>query len=239
MSDRSDAGVLYTEHTGLTATMPVPSSLWSYQARARGSCRRSIARNPDGSYEYWLDRSDPLLNTILPDTGVSLVINFAELWSAGRSLVTSAWLPRVCVVGPVIQSRILQAGRFVRAVGAGFLSTLTPLLFGVPAAELVDRIVPLQDLARTSRPVGPETVGQTAPRLISLYAGRVSTGGIASSYGLSRHQFDRRFCAAAGLPPELFARITRFHALGRGLLHGRLAVGIAVLGRRLLTTSRT
>ena len=64
----------------------------------------------------------------------------------GQSLATSAFLPRVCVVGPVTQARILGVGRSVRAVGAGLPSTLTAGVFGVPASDLVDRIVPLQDL---------------------------------------------------------------------------------------------
>lgn len=248
MSDTSEAGILYTEHSGLTAMIPVVASLWSYETRARGRDRRRIALNADGSHEYWLDRSDPLLNTILPGTGVSLVVNFGDMWTSGRSLATSAFLPRVCVVGPVTQARILRVGRSVHAAGAGLPSTLTPGVFGVPASELVDRIVPLQDLwtpggverlfaslsrldirrclsalkdelvARTGRPGGPEIVGQTASRLIKVHAGRVSIDDMARSHGLSRQQFARRFCAAAGLPPKLFARIARFQALVHALL---------------------
>jgi len=41
---------------------------------------------------------------------------------------------------------------------------------------------------------------------------------MARRHGLSRQQFARRFCAAAGLPPKLFARITRFQALVHALL---------------------
>ena len=146
MSDKFEAGVLYTEHGGLLAEMPGLASLWSYETRTRERDRQSVTRNPDGSHEYWLDRSDPLLNTILPGMGVSLVVNFGDLWACGRSLATSEFLPRVSVVGPVTQARILRVGRSVRAVGAGLPSPLTPFVFGVPAAELVDRIVPLQDL---------------------------------------------------------------------------------------------
>src|SRR5260370_28775678 len=146
---------------------------------------------------------------ILPGTGVSLIVNFGDMWTAGRSLVTSAFLPRVCVVGPVTHSRILRVGRSVHAVGAGLPSTLTQDVFGVPASELVDRIVPLQDLwtpgdverlfaslsrleirrcvsalnnelvERTARPGSPERVGQTAPRLIRLHAGCVSIDNMA------------------------------------------------------------
>ena len=103
MCDTSELGVLYTEYSGLTAMTPV-ASLWSYETRSRGPYRRSIALNPDGNHEYWLDRSDPLLNTILPGTGVSLIVNFGDKWTAGRSLATSALLPRVCVVGPAATS---------------------------------------------------------------------------------------------------------------------------------------
>jgi AraC-like DNA-binding protein len=218
----------------------------------RGRNRRSVALTEDGSHEYWLDRTDPLLNTILPGTGVELIVNFGELWAAGRSLAASALLPRMCVVGPVTQPRILRVGRSVNAVGAGFVSTLAPSIFGVPASELVDRIVPLEDLwvrddveklfealsyfvwirgcvsalkdyvmARIAllAPLnGRETVGHVAPRLITRRGGRVSIDDMARSHGLGRQQFARRFSAAAGLPPKLFARITRFQTLVHVLL---------------------
>src|SRR5260370_40442132 len=136
---------------------------------------------------------------MLPGRGVSLIVNFGDMWTAGRSLVTSAFLPRMCVVGPVTQARILRVGRSVQAVGAGLPSTLTFDVFGVPASELVDRIVPLQDLwtrddverllaslsrleirrclsalkdelvAPTARPSIPDTVGQPPPRLTTLH----------------------------------------------------------------------
>jgi len=248
MSNTSEAGVLYTEYHGLTAMTPYVASLWSYEVRSRRGDRHSITRCPDGSHEYWLDPSDPLLNTILPGTGISLVVNFGDLWAAGRSLATSAFLPRVCVVGPVTQAQILRVGRFVRALGAVLPSTLTPDVFGVPSSELVDRIVPLQELwtpddaerlfaslsglemrralsalrdelvARITRSSSAQTVVQTAARLIQLHDGRVSIDDMARSHGLSRQQFAARFCAGTGLPPKLFARITRFQALVHALL---------------------
>jgi len=49
-------------------------------------------------------------------------------------------------VGPVTQARILNVGRFVHAIGAEFPSTLALTFLGVPATDLVDRIVPLRDL---------------------------------------------------------------------------------------------
>jgi AraC-like DNA-binding protein len=247
MSDPSDLGVLYTEHSRLAAMTPV-SSLWSFETYRRGLRRRSIALNPDGSHEYWLDRSDPLLNTILPGTGVSLVVNFGDVWISGRFLETAALLPRVCVMGPMTESRILRVGRSVHALGAVLPLTLTPAVFDVPASALVDRVVPLEDLwghahverlvaslacleirpglsaleselmVRIGRPSRSETVAHIAPRVIMLHGGRVSIDELATSHGLSRHQFARRFSAATGLPPKLYARITRFQTLVQVLL---------------------
>src|SRR5437762_1188910 len=129
MSDRSDLGILYTEHSDLRTTTPI-ASLWSYEPCVRGSDRRPVALNRHGNVEYWLERSDPLLNTILPGTGVSVVVNLGDPWAAGRSLATSTLLPRVCVIGPVTQPRILRVGRRVDAVGAVFPPALTMNVFG-------------------------------------------------------------------------------------------------------------
>jgi hypothetical protein len=90
----SGQGVVYTEYASLQARATIPS-LWSYETHARTDGHSSIARNPDGSCRYWLDRSAPLLNTILPGTGVSLIVNFGDPWTAGRSLRVCERLPRV------------------------------------------------------------------------------------------------------------------------------------------------
>lgn len=246
MSDTSAPGVLYTEHVRLRSATPM-ASLWTYESCARGRDRAGVAVNADGSHEYWLERFDPLLNTILPGTGVSLIVNVGEPWAAGRSLSTTALLPRIAVVGPVTQARILRVGRSVRALGAGVRSTLTRAIFGVPASELVDKIVPLDELwshddverlspvvcgsgracasalrdvllARIRQPAPADVLADSARRLIAVHGGRVSIETMARSYGLPRQQFSSRFGDAAGLPPKLFARITRFQALVNMLL---------------------
>jgi AraC-like DNA-binding protein len=68
------------------------------------------------------------------------------------------------------------------------------------------------------RPSRRAPVEETAPRLVTLHAGRVSIDEMAKSHGVSRQQFARRFRATAGLRPKLFARITRFQALVNALL---------------------
>jgi AraC-like DNA-binding protein len=247
MSDSSATGVVYTEHSALRASTPI-MSLWSFESAARERNRPKVAQRPDGSQEFWLDRSDPLLNTILPGMAVSIVLNFGDLWAAGRSLATSSCIPRVSVIGPCTQSRILRVGRLVRAIGAVLPTSLSRDLFGVAPSALVDRIVPLDDLWGVDRPerlldslarldgrqsasvlmdvvlsrIGElscrETVAETAARAIIVRNGNVSIARMAQAHGLSRQQFARRFTEAAGVPPKLFARIARFQALVQSLL---------------------
>jgi len=247
MSDPSTAGIVYTEHSPVRANTPIVS-LWSFHTAERGRDRRPIARHSDGTQEFWLERSDPLLNTILPGMGVSLVVNLGDLWAAGRSLAASALIPRVSVIGPCTQPRILRVGRSVHAIGAVVPTALTPDVLDVPPSALVDRIVPLHDLwsddeaddllaslssfdrhravswlkdallSRMRRASHREIAADTAARLITVRAGNVSIADLARSHGLSRHQFARRFTAATGVAPKLFARIARFQALVPALL---------------------
>jgi len=247
MSDPSALGVVYTEHSPVRATTPIVS-LWSFHTAERGHDRRTIAQHADGTREFWLEQSDPLLNTILPGMGVSIVVNFGDLWAAGRSLAASALIPRVSVIGPFTQPRILRVGRSVHAVGAVLPTVMTAEILNMPPAALVDRIVPLHDLwsddeadrllaslapldrrravsslkdallSRINRAGEREIVADAAARIITVRAGNVSIADLAKSHGLSRHQFARRFMAATGVPPKLFARIARFQALVPALL---------------------
>ena len=117
MSSPCDLGVLYTEHERAKAGTPV-ASLWSFETCPRGHDRRRVVLNREGGREYWLEQWDPLLNTILPGTGVSLIVNLGDPWTAGRSLVMSTQLPRACLVGPVTEVRILRVGAFSRSCTA-------------------------------------------------------------------------------------------------------------------------
>jgi AraC-like DNA-binding protein len=246
MSDPSASGIVYTEHSPVHASTPIVS-LWSFHSAERGHGRCPVARQADGSHEFWLERSDPLLNTILPGMGVSIVVNFGDLWAAGRSLAASALIPRVSVIGPCTQPRILRVGRSVHAIGAALPVALTPDILDVPPSALVDRIVPLHDLwsddeadrllaslAPLDRPravsmlkdalfsrirrASRREIGADAARIITVRAGNVSIADLARSQGVSRHQFARRFAAATGVAPKLFARIARFQALVPALL---------------------
>jgi AraC-like DNA-binding protein len=247
MSDDHTTGVLYTEHTPLRAGTPL-LSVWSFAARRHQSGRPPVLITADGTQEYWLEHSDPLLNTMLPGTPVSIVVNLGTSWASGRSLIGTELMPRVCVVGPLTQPRVLRVGRRVRAVGAVLPSVLAPSAFDVDAAALVDRIVPLDclwtapDVRQLEDEIGgatggadprrlrdrlvrrlrgdasTTTWGDQVSRLITQRNGHVSIDALATAHDLSRQHFTRRFRAATGLPPKQFATISRFQALVHTLL---------------------
>ncbi len=71
---------------------------------------------------------------------------------------------------------------------------------------------------RIDRVTFRDSVGYTGANLLRLHAGCVSINELAKSHGLTRQQFKRRFLATTGLPPKLYARITRFQVLVQSLL---------------------
>ncbi|HET9271264.1 MAG TPA: helix-turn-helix domain-containing protein [Vicinamibacterales bacterium] len=248
MSDPFELGVLYTDHPALAAGTPL-ASLWSYESCVR-SRRSSVRPQP---HEYWLHRSDPLLNTMLPGTHVSVVVNLADPWATGRSLPSSSRLPAISVIGPFTWPQFLRVGRRVRAIGAVLPSVFSSDIFGVPAPALVNQIVPLADLwpreqverlqaalshrwlpeglmvlrdallARFAPAARLDTLERAAARLLAARGGGVPVDRLAAHYGISRQRFGRRFHEAAGLSPKLFARIVRF----QGLVHSLLSTDVA------------
>jgi len=116
--------------------------------------------------------------------------------------------------------------------------TASVSLFGLPASELVDQVVPLGEIwpmsevdtltnvralsrtmtRRIARAGGPTGIALGATRAIGDCEGRVSIADMACGYGLTRQGFARRFVEGAGLSPKLYARITRFQHLVHALL---------------------
>jgi AraC-like DNA-binding protein len=251
MSDSFDLGVLYTDYPGFVAATPL-ASLWSYGSSVRG-CTSS-----DQPHHYWLHRSDPLLNTILPGTHVSIVLNLGDRWATGRSLPATSLVPPLSAFGPFTAPQVLRVGRHVRAIGAVFPAVLAQDVVGTPAPTLVNRIVALDNLwprndvdrlrdAVCERPL-PHALAQlreavlgrlallarrwtlerSAERLLTARCGRMSIDDVATHYGISRQRFTRGFHEATGLSPKLFARIVRFQGLVHALLSNDVAVWASV-----------
>jgi methylphosphotriester-DNA--protein-cysteine methyltransferase len=200
----------------------------------------------DGNLEFWLERSDPLLNTILPGTGVSVVVNLGSEWAAGLTPFSCAPVPTVAVYGPMTRSRMLIIGREITAIGAAFNAVFCRSLLGIDAAALIDRIVPLADVwpdryvdrvlaaaSSSTRPVlalrralleasmppaVDDAIGVRATTHIKRERGIVSVADVAIACGTTRQHLTRSFHASIGLTPKQFARLTRFQSLVQMLL---------------------
>jgi AraC-like DNA-binding protein len=231
-------GVLYTEYVPLRAGLPL-SSLWCFESASADTSRAPVRTNTDGTQSYWLSEHDPLLNTILPSTHVSLVINMADRWAAGRSLMQAELLPHACVIGPMTQARVVRVGRRVRAVGAAFPAAMATTVFGAPASALVDRIVPLAKLWSPAivdqlvEIASPMTIRDSivdryrpsrahivrdATDALTWGGGRLPIHHLARSCGVSRRTLTRGFVGEIGISPKLYARIARFNQLVFALL---------------------
>jgi transcriptional regulator GlxA family with amidase domain len=73
-------------------------------------------------------------------------------------------------------------------------------------------------VARIRRADRTTLLGQAAPGIIKHHAGNLSIEDLARNHGLTRQRFARTFTNSTGLPPKLFARITRFQALVHAML---------------------
>jgi AraC-like DNA-binding protein len=246
MSEPAAAGIVYTEFRRLKADTPL-LSLWTHRSSTRERGRRRVQATADGRDEYWLDRGDPLLNTILPGTAVSLVVNLGDPWATGSTASTPEPVPAVCVMGPFTQAQALHLGNHVRVLGAVLPAIFAPTAFGCRAGDLVNRILPLEDLwprwriARLVQALGgqddainveavrrelldaastmpDDTVVTRAARILSAGGGRMPIHDLASAHGVSHQTLARRFGTSTGLPPKHFARICRFQALVHLLL---------------------
>jgi AraC-like DNA-binding protein len=251
MSDPFDLGVLYTEYPELAAASPIVS-LWSFESSV-GGCQSS-----DPPHRYRLHRSDPLLNTILPGTHVSIVLNLGDRWATGRSLPATSLVPPLSAFGPFTAPQLLRVGRHVRAIGVVFPAVLAQDAFGVSAPTLVNQIVTLDDLwprsdverlrdavwkrplphalaqlrdtvlNRLTRLVRGWTLEQSAAQLLTARHGRVSIDDVANHCRVSRQRLTRGFHEATGLSPKLFARIVRFQRLVHALLSNDVALWASV-----------
>ena len=142
--------------------------------------------------------------TVLPDVRCDLIWN-KEGWTLS---------------GPQSKPRFGVVSR------NGFLFSLAPLaaraLLQMPLSEVADRIVPLQDFARSlaSRLTEAATGARGLPEANSsdpclcvaeglLHAG-ASVQITASAAGLSCRQLERRFSRELGISPKTYSRIARF-----------------------------
>ena len=169
------------------------------------------------------------------------------------------WIPELgpLVAGPQSRHTLRPVRAPLLAVGARFRPGVAPQLLRVPASELADRHVPLddlmpalaarldarladagnplavlqQELARTLADLGePDPVVRAAATLLA--SGSAGVAEVADRLYVSERQLQRRFAERVGYGPKTFHRIARFQrALGRlGREDGGLAGAAASAG---------
>ena len=180
---------------------------------------------------------------ILPDGCAELILNFAD--PVIQETRGSGKQPTLMFVGQITGPLdIMPTGR-VDLMGIRFRPGGAAALIPVPQHELVDRSVPLEDIAkrvaarfapafnsvdsarragRVSAALqdclrsGRTAVAESADAIVGSW-GMIPVGTLAVGAGIGLRQLERRFLAEVGMTPKRLARISRFqrvfHAMER------------------------
>jgi AraC-like DNA-binding protein len=153
-------------------------------------------------------------------------------------------IPRAFILGPQSVPVALHARGRLRLIGARLFPWALPLLFRVPAGELLDRVVEASTVAREAprleeqladatdeeavdllhRFLGERVARAASDPLLPVVHGVVARPAafdvdrLARDARLSHRQLERRFIDATGLPPKRVAVIARFNAVRKFLL---------------------
>jgi AraC-like DNA-binding protein len=195
------------------------------------AARRLVTR------EILFDPNDPFCGPLFADGDGSIVFSFGTgyrvdgLWNPGPSG------PRGHVIGPILAGRTAWPGERFDTFGAYFRPAQARLF--VPAGELTDRIVALEDVwsARELENQLGEARGDAdrleileagllrrlaeKPAAINLPAlaafvhqkrGQVTVQHLADAAGVSRQHLARTFRESTGVTPKMYCRLARFRA---------------------------
>ena len=181
---------------------------------------------------------------ILPDGCAELILNFGDpVVQETRGPVRQ---PPLMFVGQITGPFDIRLTGRVDLIGIRFRPGGAAALVPVPQHELVDRNVPLGDVAKKAsgrfapvfdaidsatrtRLVGealqdsiePEhtAVGESADAIVRAW-GMIPVGVLATGAGIGMRQLERRFLDEVGVTPKRLARISRFqrifHAMEQG-----------------------
>jgi AraC-like DNA-binding protein len=182
---------------------------------------------------YWTLEHDASVSApqrVVPDGRCELILNLGQPY---QSRTERGWKaqPRCFFMGQITGPLVLRASGAARMFGIRFHSHTAGRFLGVLMPELTDAATSLDDISprlfralngvdeisaldRILEPRARRVEGNDG--LLSLALGALespelrSVRQVAAQTGLSARQFERRFSAAVGIPPKLFARIGRF-----------------------------
>ena len=196
----------------------------------------SLERWVESLWELRLPVGARAVGRIIPDGSADLVFHLGEV-PAGATA-------RAYVVGTLLRSVTIDYAPHTHVVGACLRPAGVRELLNVLPHDIADRVAPLTDvcgalgerlsnavidgpphaavwrlsaalLARRSSLALPDAAAFEAVRLIRQSGGRISMEALAPLVALSPRQLERRFSAAVGLPPKVFARLARFDGVVR------------------------
>jgi len=144
---------------------------------------------------------------VFPDGSMEMVFHFAEPFShEGRKQA------RMLLAGQVWEPLVLQPSRHCDVLGVRFEPGGSAAFLRFPQQEAAGRIVSLDDVWAVTARRFYERLGNAADRIVMLERMllEMRPEDAMPSRGLSARQYRRRFEAAVGISPKLFARIARF-----------------------------
>jgi AraC-like DNA-binding protein len=184
----------------------------------------SIARLVEDVRTSAPDRDGPLRIDWLPNGRTSLVVRVA---ADGRG--------DAYVIGPRTRAKFKRATGFARATAIQFKPGWSSSLFGVPADELTDQLITLEELWGTSditaelvaarstpamlerlsaaiiaRSTFESTSARLARRAVRMFeAAETRVDAVANELGVTARHLRRAFVASVGIGPKEFARGVR------------------------------
>ena len=177
---------------------------------------------------FWTLRGDGLgdgasaaPDRILPDGAFELVFHLGDPF-----VRDGAVQPRAMLVGEIRRPTLVQATANADVIGVSFHVGGAAEFFSMPMRELRDQILPLEDLFGSGFENGgpaaallkikrrPENaLVKTAVRIIRGRGGNIRVRELSALLGPSERTIERSFDDCVGMPPKVFARLMRFHAL--------------------------
>ena len=178
---------------------------------------------------------------VLPDGCAELILNFAD--PVTQETGGPVEQPALMFVGQLTGPFDIRPTGRVDLLGIRFRPGGAAGLTPVPQHELVDRSVPLADIAKDvagrlapafdqedqdeririataalQHAVAPDTtsVGASADAIVRAW-GMIPVGRLAAGAGIGMRQLERRFLEEVGMTPKRLARISRFQRVFRAM----------------------
>jgi AraC-like DNA-binding protein len=181
---------------------------------------------------YWeLQGTEPgEIQRVVPDGHPELILNFGEPFSAFHD---GRWhtQPRSFLAGQITGPLLLRASSAAHILGIRLRPAGAAQLLGMPANELTNRTVRLdevglkhlagrRDIAGIERALLERQSHRDDPLVdhaLRLLAGPCDIAVAAGQLGISSRQLERQFKRRVGMTPKLYARIKRFQHVFRTL----------------------